>query len=179
MDNPEGGLSMPGFADRLTEDERWALIDAIRANNAGVALGGGRGWPRPTLAPRFEAGCADGSQLDLADLKGLAARIVVIGGSAPPVPGLVTIVIGPEPAAGACADSDPATMAAYALVAGLTPEALSGSQFLVDPDGWLRALWRPGDPPGWTATASLPAEVAAIRRAPVHVTQGARHQHAP
>ncbi|MBS0560186.1 MAG: CopD family protein [Proteobacteria bacterium] len=37
IDSPEGGLSMPGFADSLSEDDRWAVIDFIRANNARLA----------------------------------------------------------------------------------------------------------------------------------------------
>ncbi len=179
MDNPEGGLSMPGFADRLTEEGRWALIDAIRANNAGMSLGRDRNWPRPTPAPRFEADCADGRSLDLADLKGQAARIVAAGGAAAPGPDapgshLVTIVIGADAEQNACASSDPAVLTAYALVAGVPPDALAGTQFLVDPDGWLRALWRPGDPPGWT---SLLPDVTAICRAPLNAPAGGHHHH--
>ncbi len=162
MDSPDGGQVMPGFADRLTEDERWALIDAIRANNAGMSLGGGRAWARPTQAPRFEAACGDGETFDLADPKGRVARIVIAGGGeslasqtgpAGPDPHVLTIIIGPTSAAteaGVCTADDPAVLAAYGLVAGVQPDALAGTQFLVDPQGWLRRLWRPGDSPGWT-----------------------------
>jgi len=31
---------------------------------------------------------------------------------------------------------------AYAIAAGLPPDAMAGSEFLVDPDGWLRAAFR-------------------------------------
>ncbi len=175
MDNPEGGLAMPGFADRLSEEGRWALIDAIRANNAGMSLGRGRNWTRPTPAPRFEADCADGRSLDLADLKGQAARIVAAGGTEPPGLPLATIVIGADAAAAdknACTSSDPAVLVAYALVAGVSPDALAGTQFLVDPEGWLRALWRPGDPPGWT---SLLPDVTAICRAPLEAPASGHH----
>ena len=182
IDAPEGGQAMPGFADRLTEDERWALIDAVRANNAGMSLGANdRSWPRPTPAPRFTPDCPDGASLDLADLRGMAARIVIAGGRQPPalspVPALVTIVVGAEPATGACADSDPATLAAYALVAGVAPDAAAGTQFLVDTGGWLRALWRPGDPPGWTDPAALVSEVARICSEPLATPAGAQHAH--
>ena len=47
MDSPRGGLSMPGFAGTLDEGQRWAVIDYIRAHNAGVALGTGTSWPDP------------------------------------------------------------------------------------------------------------------------------------
>ena len=182
IDAPEGGQAMPGFAGHLTDDERWALIDAVRANNAGMSLGtNDRSWPRPTPAPRFTPDCPDGASLDLADLRGMAARIVIAGGRQPPalspVPALVTIVVGAEPAAGACADSDPATLAAYALVAGVAPDAAAGTQFLVDTGGWLRALWRPGDPPGWTDPAALVSEIAHIRNEPLAMPAGAQHVH--
>ena len=172
IDSPEGGLSMSGFADRLTEDERWALIDAVRANNAGFSLGAARRWPRPTPAPRFAADCPGGGDVDPGELNGRAARIVVAGSDAAgsPAPGLVTpelvtIVIGAASAAGeACVNSDPATLAAYALVAGVAPDALAGTQFLVDPQGWLRAIWRPGDAapafPDATGICSAPLDVA-------------------
>jgi putative copper export protein/mono/diheme cytochrome c family protein len=159
MDNPEGGLAMPGFADSLTEDERWALIDWVRANNAGLSLGAGRFWPRPTPAPRFEADCAGGRSLDLADLNGRAVRIVVAGGAA--APQLVSIPTGAE-SPDACANTDPATLMAYGLVAGIPPDAMAGTQFLVDRDGWLRAITRPGDPPLTDAAAICGAPVGGL-----------------
>ncbi len=70
MDNPEGGLSMPGFADRLSEDDRWAVIDYIRANNAGIALRETGAWPVPIAAPDLPLVCADGSQTDMRALHG-------------------------------------------------------------------------------------------------------------
>ena len=184
MQGPGGEPVMPGFADRLSEDERWALIDAIRANNAGMALGDGRAWPRPTPAPRFEADCVGGGSVDLADLKGEVARIVVAGAAnAPalsPLPGLVTILIGadsPDLPDGTCADSDPATRLAYALVAGVPRDGLAGTQILIDADGWLRRLWRPGDPPGWTAAPDLAPAVARLRREPLAAPAADTHAH--
>jgi hypothetical protein len=38
MEAPDGALVMPGFADTLPADDRWALIDDIRAHNAGVGM---------------------------------------------------------------------------------------------------------------------------------------------
>ena len=38
IDDPEGGLAMPGFANALSAEDRWALIDYVRAHNAGVAM---------------------------------------------------------------------------------------------------------------------------------------------
>jgi hypothetical protein len=50
-----------------------------------------------------------------------------------------------NPTAQSCATADPAAWVAYAVVSGVDPDALAGTQFLVDSRGWLRARWRPGD----------------------------------
>lgn len=39
IEAPDGQPAMPGFADKLPPDNRWALIDYVRANNAGFASG--------------------------------------------------------------------------------------------------------------------------------------------
>ncbi len=52
---PDGSLAMPGFAAALTEDQRWALIDWVRANNAGVVWAATGAWPRPVQAPELQA----------------------------------------------------------------------------------------------------------------------------
>jgi hypothetical protein len=38
VDNPEGGLAMRRFASTLSAEDRWALIDYVRACSAGVAM---------------------------------------------------------------------------------------------------------------------------------------------
>ena len=38
IDDPEGGMVMPGFANALSVDDRWALIDYVRAHNAALAM---------------------------------------------------------------------------------------------------------------------------------------------
>ena len=38
IDDPEGGLAMPGFAGALSADDRWTLVAYVRAHNAGVAM---------------------------------------------------------------------------------------------------------------------------------------------
>lgn len=180
---------MPGFADRLTEDDRWALIDLVRANNAGVALGEARSWPRATPAPRFEGSCRDGSKVNHAELDGRVAWIVVADGdeaAAPEIgpgsPGsaFVMIILGAVDVAEAtgadtCVNSDPAVRLAYAMIAGVQPDTLGSTQFLVDPEGWLRALWLPGDPPGWTSRQALQAEVAHVRRDKPKAAEAGHH----
>ncbi|MEI9984949.1 MAG: cytochrome c [Aliidongia sp.] len=182
-----GGLAMPGFADRLSEDQRWALIDYIRAHNAGLAHAMTGSWPTPVQAPELSALCSGKTRLRLADLHGKAVRIVFAGDgpAIPPQDGIevATIMVPPEEAAGTpsgCVAADPAVRTAYAAVAGTTPEALAGQEFLVDPNGWLRLLAPLGSDGDATDPQSLLAEIDAICRHPIE-SQGepSAHHHHP
>jgi mono/diheme cytochrome c family protein len=146
MDNPRGGLSMPGFAGVLGSESRWLLIDYLRAHNAGVVLAERGRWNHPIPAPELEAVCGDGRVVALENFRGKVVRIAV----GPPVAmrGLPTIFIDPSrPAEDTCVAGAPEVRLAYAIVTGTTPAALTGSTFLVDPVGWLRARLRPSVPP--------------------------------
>ncbi len=159
---PRGGQAMPGFADTLSPDERWALIDYIRAHNAGMAMVASGHWSPPLQAPDFSLTC-EGRSEKLADLRGMPARLV-IGGSAPvsAAPGLVTILADAPamPAAGVCLAGGGAVAQAYAIVSGAAP---SGTQFLIDGDGWLRAMQHAGASDSWNDPKSLAASLAAMR----------------
>jgi mono/diheme cytochrome c family protein len=192
IEGPEGdALVMPGFAATLSEDERWNLIDFIRARNAGSAYAASGNWPAPIAAPGFSASCPVGST-SLASLHGKVVRIAFVGPGGtrlPPVPAdagveVVTVIValgGYVPPPG-CAATDPAIAESYGLVAGVAPDALAGTQFLVDPDGWLRAMQRPGETvaAGWDDPAALLAEINQICRHPLAVSGGAdvHHHHA-
>ena len=96
-------------------------------------------------------------------------------GSPPPsqaVPdGVTTIIASTDPAArpgsGVCVVSDEDVPRAYAIIAGLALPEVSTAQFLIDGDGWLRSLQRPGVAPGWNDPAVLAQAVAAIRAHPL------------
>jgi putative copper export protein/mono/diheme cytochrome c family protein len=172
MDSPRGGLSMPGFGKVLGSEARWVLIDYVRALNAGVAINERGAWNHPIPAPELEARCADGRVIALEDLRGRVVRIVV-GPPAPPVAGLATIFIDPaEPRDGACVAGAPEVRLAYAIVAGLTPETLAGTVFLVDPAAWLRNRIRPSDP-----QPNLEALVKTIIANPLAVPSAIGHHH--
>lgn len=193
IDAPEGGLAMPGFAGRLSPDQRWELIDYVRAHNAGVALRDTGTWPHPVQAPRIGLDCG-GAASSTEALEGKVVHLVAaadgtVPASAPSVTvvqgvPMVTVLLtrdGRRPTGGgtACASTGPEAWDAYATLAGLTPDTLAGTQFLVDPAGWLRAEQRPGDAaPSWTDRPALLAEVRAICTHPVPGgTPSAGHAH--
>ena len=167
---PEGELAMPGFAATLSEDQRWALIDYIRANNAGAAFQAAGTWPMPVQAPALQAVCQGGRTVSLTDLHGGFVRLVI--GSAHPVAvaGITAVLATSDPAAtpapGLCIASDETIPAAYAVVSGVAREALAGTQYLIDGDGWLRAVQRPGAA-GWDDPRVLQADVRQFRTHPL------------
>jgi putative copper export protein/mono/diheme cytochrome c family protein len=176
MENAEGRLVMPGFEDVLGADQRWQLIDFIRARNAGLAATDH--WTTALRAPDFTARCADGRVIDLAGLRGEVVRLVAGAPSVAAAPdGLITIRLDGDAAAGGCIATGDALRLAYGLVAGRAPDALAGCQFLIDGAGWLRALWRPGDPPGWTAPQPLAALVRRVAAAPLAPVPGGHLHH--
>ena len=161
---PEGAQAMPGFAGTLDDDARWALIDYIRAHNAGHARLATGEWPFAVAAPGFGARCGDRA-IDLADLRGRFVRLVI--GASPPAAagqgGVATVLAAPPQGvpAGMCVTRDETVAAAYAIVAGLDPEAMAGVEFLIDGEGRVRAMQRgTGD---WDDPKRLEAAVAALR----------------
>lgn len=173
MEAPQGGLAMPGFAGVLSDEQRWHLIDYIHAYNAGVAMRSMRQWPVPIQAPAFQAICAGGMTMALADLRGQVLHLVIGFPPRPPAApdGVTTIIASLDSAArpdtGVCVVRDEEVLRAYAIVAGLTPSAVGGAQFLVDGDGWLRNVQQPKAAPGWNDPAVLAEAVAAIRTHPL------------
>jgi len=166
---PDGSAAMPGFANKLTEHQRWALIDWVRANNAGVAWAATATWPVPVQAPGLEAACDGGRNATLDTLRGQVVRIVF--GPARAMPGVVTIqaVSDPHPASsgGLCTDNDDAVLRAYAAVTGAPPDKMAGTQILVDGGGWLRAVQRPGAVPNWDDPSALAAAVRDVLAHPL------------
>jgi mono/diheme cytochrome c family protein len=188
IETAQGPLAMPGFADRLSEDDRWALIDYVRANNAGMTMAASARWQVPVPAPDFTATCTDGRMISLANLRGQVVRIIAsvagdIAPAPPQRPPLTTIRISRDeqvtPMARTCVAADPSVWIAYAVVSGEDAESLDGTQFLVDPAGWLRARWRPGDPRGWADPRVLQAEVETILSKPIAAGVSRSHVHRP
>jgi hypothetical protein len=188
MDAPSGKSAMPAFGTVLSSDTRWSLIDYLKANNAGWSVRRTGGWNHPIQLPQFDALCADGSAIDRNDLHGRLVHIVAAAGGMPAlVPtsaglNVVTIVLSPpghpiKPTGDACASIEPVTWDAFAILLGLPPDTLTGTQAMADQNGWLRARWRPGDPGSWYESARLAAVMRNVADHPLAVSAGADHAH--
>jgi mono/diheme cytochrome c family protein len=163
---PRGGQAMPGFGKVLSEDERWALIDYVRAHNAGTMMQTMGDWMPPVQAPAFDLQCGAASQ-KLAGLRGRPVRLILGGpGTIGPQPGMTTILAAPATniasIPGVCITYDPSVPQAYAIVGGTAPALPPGTQFLIDADGWLRAMQRPGVADSWNNPKALAAAVSAM-----------------
>jgi putative copper export protein/mono/diheme cytochrome c family protein len=173
MAGPLGDLVMPGFADQLAEDERWNLIDYIRAHNAGLAMHDSGAWPHPIMAPDTTV-TLDQILSPLSNHRGGILRVIAVDpghAESPALPSVVpmhitTIVLRPG--------SD--GWAAYAVVAGVAPDALGGTVFLVDGDGWLRNVLRPSTDGRWPDQSAFVAAAAEALAHPI-VIEGGGHMH--
>jgi len=176
IDAPEGGLAMPGFAATLSDDERWDLIDYIRAHNAGVTFHAAGSWSPPVQAPELQAECADGRIISLADLRGGFVRLVFGVSHPSPDPRVTTILVNPDarPQPGLCVANDETLARAYAIVSGLPAETAVAEQFLIDGNGWLRAAQR-GATGGWDDPLVLSGEIRQLEAHPIGAGTGGDH----
>ena len=138
MEGPRGGLVMPGFAT-LSDDERWSLIDFIRARNAGLTLDAAGRWAIQLPAPDLPITCPTGP----ARLTTLRGHVVILQ------LGAATLLNGTTH----CRGNDANLAAAYAFVA---PGA---GAVLIDANGWLRAA-SPGEQPPDMSLAATPLPLA-------------------
>lgn len=163
--NAAGTQTMSGFADVLSDDDTWALVNFLFANAAGTSARTRGGWMQPLRAPALQLQCGDDTMVSLDALRGQIVHLVALD---PPSPaafanlglqddGLATTVVLPRDPSSlvpvgshVCVATDAAAWTAYARVAGLSPETLAGAQILIDREGWLRARSQPADTHGWT-----------------------------
>jgi putative copper export protein/mono/diheme cytochrome c family protein len=187
VDDPEGGLAMPGFPG-LSDADRWALIDYIRAHNAGLAMQRDANLVIPVAAPVLPIRCIgfDASRTD--DLRGHVVHVMADGVEeelSPISPQLGVSVITLELRsndtealpAGSCVASTPAAWPAYAVLADVPPDQLSGTEFLIDPNGWLRAVQTSGRLGGWHTRDGLSAAVRGICANPIQRNSGGDYEH--
>jgi len=162
---PDGRPAMPGFAATLSDEQRWDLIDYIRAHNAGTSLGADGRWGRVVRAPSFEASCIGGETKQLGDFAGQPVRLVV--GKASAVSGIVTVAAedSTRPSPGLCVAHDEQLGTAYGVVSGLGANE-AGAVFLIDSDGLLRRVWKPDAAPDDKALMAAVTDIRAHRVEP-------------
>jgi putative copper export protein/mono/diheme cytochrome c family protein len=183
IDDPEGGLAMPGFAHALSSNDRWSLVEYVRARNAGAAIQQAAAYDAAVRAPALPIDCNGLTASTMGDLLGHAV-LVAVGRAAPAVPSqdAITLLVPKEytrPAPGSCVAADPSAWNAYAVLADLPADAAAGSAFLVDPNGWLRAVERPGAAGAWHSRDDLLAAIRVICAHPIEQPGGASHEHHP
>jgi len=186
IDAPSGAPAMPPFGTALSSGDIWALIDFLKAHNAGYSMRTTGRWSQPIQVPQFDAICTDGSAIDLDDLRGQVLHIIAASGgvSPPPAPAGVTVAAillardrSVKPVGTACVTVEQSAWDAFAMLLGVAPDSLAGTQVLADQNGWLRARWRPGDPGDWTDSRVLAAVIRDIASHPLAVAAGGGHAH--
>lgn len=189
IDEPEGGLAMPGFP-QLPATDRWALIDYIRAHNAGLAMQRDVNFDIPVAAPALPLRCTGSAAARTADLRGDVVHVLADGtpealAPIPPQLGvpIVTLELQRDdtaagaPPSGTCVATNAAAWPAFAVLADVAPDKLAGSEFLIDRNGWLRAVRVAGRPSGWPTRNDLIAAVRGICANPLQPTSGGEHEH--
>jgi putative copper export protein/mono/diheme cytochrome c family protein len=187
IDAPSGAPAMPAFGGTLSNGDIWALIDFLKANNAGTSMRTTGRWNNPIPLPQFDAICADGSAINLDDLHGRVVHIIAASGPLPPPPAssprfdVATILLARDrsvkPVGSACATVEQTTWSAFAVLLGETPDMLAGTQALADQNGWLRTRWRPGDAGDWNDPTALAAVIRDIAAHPLAVGGGHAHHY--
>lgn len=153
-----GAQTMPGFQDRLSDSDAWALIDYMKARAAGESLRVAGVWAQPVSPPDMAVRCDGKPVRMLSSWRGQRLRIVAGGEAAATLledPRLVTVLLERGPAVAseqedrriACVADSPAAWEAFSLIAAT--DKLEGTQLLVDRAGWLRARGEPGKS-GWS-----------------------------
>ena len=138
---------MPGFGGSLSNEARWDLIDYLRAHNAGVSMRTTGRWSHPVPVPQFDLACAEGQTIDLDDLRGRVLHIVAESRRKASVHAADRhryqndhpYRADPPSRTTACVASEPETWTAFAILSGVSSDALAGEQVLADQNAWLRA----------------------------------------
>ncbi len=182
MAAPDGTQVMPGSAGVLSDDQRWALIDVVRARNAGLALQASGAWPQPVALPGFSLACPGQDALATGDLRGRVLYLVATQPGVPPpvmAAGRALPIMlardAPGPHAAVCTSADDAAWDALAVVTGQPRDGFAGSRMLVDASGWMRAFKAPAEAATWDDPGALAAAVEAIA-VPIQAAEGAAHQ---
>lgn len=157
MRDTQGTATMPAFANRLNDNDIWAVLDYMKvlAASGGVRAGG---WPVPMALPGLSVHCTDASPEPLnAWRDGQRVRVVAIDAASASQlpfedPRFQTLLVTPDgtlpsappPMRARCVVDGKDAWPIFAAIAGATPQTFSGVQLLTDRNGWLRARGEPG-----------------------------------
>lgn len=79
------GVTMPGFAGRLSDREIWAALDYMRVLSASAGMAAGGSWPVPIALPSVAVKCASGPIRNVAAWRGnQRVRVVAVDADHPP-----------------------------------------------------------------------------------------------
>jgi putative copper export protein/mono/diheme cytochrome c family protein len=184
IEDPEGGMAMPGFAGVIAPEDRWALIDYVHALATGAEDHQKAIYEVPVPAPSMGVSCPGLAASSMADLAGRFLLVVTRPEDAidaashheAPAPLLLSADGETDAVRGGCVAQDQAAWGAYATLAGVAPDRLAGAMFLVDRRGWLRAVRLAGDA-AWRSPDGLQAAIAAIERLKIDESNGGSHEH--
>ncbi|MBV8538586.1 MAG: copper homeostasis membrane protein CopD [Alphaproteobacteria bacterium] len=200
------GTPMPAFEAQTTPDQRWTLIQFLRAQAQATEVAAMSWQVSPTLgvpAPDFAFQVADGALETLADERGRAAVLLVLysrpgsnarleqlAAAANTLSGLriVAVPLEASDAEGEHADPwgflarpEPKIVAAYALygwrIGTGAPEPPRHTEFLIDRSGSLRARWHLSDRDGWADLGQLKTELDTLAREAFRPAEPAHHIH--
>ncbi|NML16443.1 c-type cytochrome [Azohydromonas caseinilytica] len=151
VSDAQGRHTMPALPAELPDAAVWQLVGWLQLHAAGQQLARAGEWQLPLAAPSMAVQCDGGPARPLHALRGQRLRIVALGPEQPAPredPRFQTIALSPTARTQeGCVAVSEAAWQAYALVAGVQPQALAGTEFLLDRGGWLRARRRPDDAP--------------------------------
>ncbi len=157
---------MPGFSANLSEAERWDLVKFVRTlPDSGL---GGTVGSHGTQAPDFTFSLGSGQQERLSERVAKGPLVIAVLDNAPSNRlqqlaeakenletagiGLLAITTASEASSrdfSFVGTVDPSVTFVYAALSG--PALPSGSEFLIDSAGFVRAVWRQDRTPNWTA----------------------------
>lgn len=149
MRDRQGQLSMPAYVQQLKTEEVWHILDFLQAQAAGQSLRRTGVWPQPVALPDAELQCDPAAGLRAGRLRALRGeRLRIVAGNGQPVredPRLLTIELSAQGrGVGLCQAQGQALWDSFALLSGVAPQALAGSEFIVDRQGWVRARAQAG-----------------------------------
>jgi methionine-rich copper-binding protein CopC len=187
---PLRGLSRHTRARR--EDERWNLIDFIHANADALRLreAAGRitgfGYPLPS----FSIECRDGTDWSTDQLKGRILHLSFVGPhsahallakSAFADKNAINIIVPSDSEisdSSVCTTGDSSVRRLSAIYRASTNGDGGDTQWLVDAEGALRAIWWLGQGEPWTNAQVLQRRLNALERIPAVVrSSGGGHAH--